>query len=1277
MELHTVSGVRQQLRCLAAIVLFGMVPAASAAWFDEPAVVATVSPGLSGTDPHYLNLSEDGAYLLVDWHSSNAAFPAELYSVAELKALSGATNRVALASALAGDFFGAGTGDGGWKGGAISARLGVAIPGSGKGSGAAYTAFDVPALGWKAGENAFQIGGLDGAGFDGLDFNAAGTRLYVNQYASGSRNKILAYDTASLKSAHSLSLLSTKTVDGVSRIRNLSCYAVGGKDLVYFGEGAVSGSNNSVYVYDPAEDTVTKLVTDAALFDDDIMNVKLSHVATGCPTMYVQTDNGRLHVFLLAPDGKSVTSAKPVKSFTPAECAALCGLAALPANASYVKFRNFEVTDDGDVAFFAFLNGGDSGVASPGLCVVKSGSTEDAYIAAPGRDAALFTDYFFGANSRIEVDFRFLDTANGFIFSPWEAGSGKRCGIWRDGGTYKYFVGDKGGISSGVKLLDTERHTVVVDAVAKKGHLVTGTTTNTTDLSSATFGTSSWPIMFLGAATGSTGALRVNTTHYARARIYSAKIYESDVLVRDYIPAIVNGVPCLYDRVSGSIAADTRDDAGTVSVGGNVPRLTGDVYLQLDPANSDTANKGINTGYRMTAASRVEADFQISNPPGDCRPFGAWNGASGSNRPLIYINNKTIKFFLNTGGTPVSTGVAFDDGRQSFALDATDMTFYLLRDGIVHWGYKSTGSAIAAAQTRPLALFADANSEDGSAFQSPARGMKCWSFKISEGGTLVTNFLPHLSIDGACMKDALTGKVITPKVPRYFTYRLENAGTTEGYVVKTTNEGATGFMTDWKFDAKSKVEGEFTLRSTGTGQRLFGSWNYSGPLRTLLYTDGSMKFFINSSSPSFTTPLDTLRHRYVIDFTTVNAPTGYCYTGGALTTSGGGTALANTTDRGGTVAIMADGGADGTVFTQSPHSGARFWGLKAYESGQLVHDWVPAKKDGVVGIADKRTGVLLAANTANFAAGGDLWECTSDAYVESSGNMVIDTGYHAKKTSRIEVDMMPLTADQVCYYGSYGGNNGNAYTFWNGNPYVRFNMKNTAMDSAYRFCPLSIRFTAVTDFSDQTQYVVLNGEKIDDYSADFSSQSIAEDWVSQNPMGVCGAINDSGICTGPKAATMRCYAVRIYENDALVHLFVPYSGAEGVGLVDLLTGDKAFKHAASTGADPVYVAGPLAVSAEEIARIGTAPIADFVLSKGKVRTVTASAQGASTYRWTRNGTVIGETDGTFGIGYRKSGETDVFTVTPIYRDASGSEMPGTASTFSVTYSPPALVFVVR
>ena len=39
---------------------------ASAAWFDAPEISATVSPGLVASDPHYINLSEDGKFLLVD-----------------------------------------------------------------------------------------------------------------------------------------------------------------------------------------------------------------------------------------------------------------------------------------------------------------------------------------------------------------------------------------------------------------------------------------------------------------------------------------------------------------------------------------------------------------------------------------------------------------------------------------------------------------------------------------------------------------------------------------------------------------------------------------------------------------------------------------------------------------------------------------------------------------------------------------------------------------------------------------------------------------------------------------------------------------------------------------------------------------------------------------------------------------------------------------------------------------------------------------------------------
>ena len=133
----------------------------------------------------------------------------------------------------------------------------------------------------------------------------------------------------------------------------------------------------------------------------------------------------------------------------------------------------------------------------------------------------------------------------------------------------------------------------------------------------------------------------------------------------------------------------------------------------------------------------------------------------------------------------------------------------------------------------------------------------------------------------------------------------------------------------------------------------------------------------------------------------------------------------------------------------------------------------------------------------------------------------------------------------------------------------------------------------------------------------------------------------------------------------------------GVGLVDLLTGDKAFKHAASTGADPVYVAGPLAVTAAELDAVGTAAIADFSLSKGAVRTVTASAHGASSYRWTRNGALVGESEGSLGIGWRRQTTPDVFTVTPIYRLGNGLESTGESETFTITYNPPGMSIIIR
>ena len=333
-------------RILVGFLSFAVAGVAFGAWYDRPTVTGRLPVGHDDggvIQPHYMNMSEDGAYLLVDLASGGnaakrAAQPALLVRTSDFTLLGEAF--------ATGDFD---SGSAGWKGGAISSTLGLMIPGNGGETGAKYTSFDVPAESWTAGENAFALTGLADAGTDGLDFNADGTQLFVNQYASGSRNKILVYDTAALKTKHSLSLLTTRTFAdiNVNRIRNLSCYAIGGKDLVYFGEGENALGDKSVYVWDPSDDSVTALIdNDAALIDGDVMNVKVSGTTTASPKLYVLFDTGVIRIFTLAADGKSLASQTPVRGFTLQEVNELLGVAC-----ASTQYRNFEVSDDGETAY--------------------------------------------------------------------------------------------------------------------------------------------------------------------------------------------------------------------------------------------------------------------------------------------------------------------------------------------------------------------------------------------------------------------------------------------------------------------------------------------------------------------------------------------------------------------------------------------------------------------------------------------------------------------------------------------------------------------------------------------------------------------------------------------------------------------------------------------------------------------------------------------------------------------------------------------------------------
>ena len=91
----------------------------------------------------------------------------------------------------------------------------------------------------------------------------------------------------------------------------------------------------------------------------------------------------------------------------------------------------------------------------------------------------------------------------------------------------------------------------------------------------------------------------------------------------------------------------------------------------------------------------------------------------------------------------------------------------------------------------------------------------------------------------------------------------------------------------------------------------------------------------------------------------------------------------------------------------------RIYGVKIYESGNLVHDFVPCVRDGIVGFKDVHGSggfICNPAAEASFTAGGGAMEETSP-YVatpadnsDASRRLYLDTHYYATANTRLELD---------------------------------------------------------------------------------------------------------------------------------------------------------------------------------------------------------------------------------------------------------------------------------
>ena len=255
------------------------------------------------------------------------------------------------------------------------------------------------------------------------------------------------------------------------------------------------------------------------------------------------------------------------------------------------------------------------------------------------------------------------------------------------------------------------------------------------------------------------GASYAGTGYFSPMRIYGLKIYESGRLVKDYVPFVTNGVGGLKNSLDASdtLFSRTRLYAESFSdgvktnvvfdVGGNIACTDGsdEAYLEFDGTNGHA----INTGCVLTKNSCVEADFSVWNTKYNNQQYffeqrGHVASDTSQNNGVwlrLYMNSAfRYSYFFSDMGTfsGTDTGIPVSNDRIQFRLDSYNNQLTITKAGKNLW---STPKALVGTRTWTTCttnLWIGSNWNGG----SDAASMRLYSFKVSEAGRVMRNYVP-------------------------------------------------------------------------------------------------------------------------------------------------------------------------------------------------------------------------------------------------------------------------------------------------------------------------------------------------------------------------------------------------------------------------------------------------------------------------------------------------------------------------------------------------------
>jgi hypothetical protein len=957
------------------------------------------------------------------------------------------------------------------------------------------------------------------------------------------------------------------------------------------------------------------------------------------------------------------------------------------------------------------------------LSAAHSAFAEDAYIQSYGAQS-VNTGYHASGKTKISVDFQMTEikSNNDCVIGHYKAAGQFTLLIYcpktteiyaeaKDGahaGTAKMF---KAGSTTEYAGSDLARHTIVIDAPGRRSDMYDASGNHEAHYefpNSWTYNkTSTWPLLLFAASDDANGT----PLQPVKAKIYGVKIWETEngveTLIHNYVPAEKYGYAGFYDTVDNQFFGQQETTGTLLSYGGDVMSLGEDPYIE----NDGSAYSAIDTRYFPNNRTKVEVDFQETEiVSGDC-VFGHY---ASDYTLLIYRPTSDGHYWLvakdgTYSGCALSPQVSSDTRRHTAVIDIPNRHVEMRApdggiQGSAELSSKTEWSWNFSTVNNPLMMFGhstDAYGNSNQRVKARIYGVRIYENANSDGSgewTKVHDFTPYLRKGVPGFKDTVTGKYVSGG-------NIVAGGNppeeddTDPYIDTGTDNLVMSFDTGYYVSSntcivcdymplKQKAEQQFVFEA-GDGT----SANNSGKMYMRLYANGNA----GNGGISYACGSD----QYVVihpDGTPANGKQIWFAPNVRRTVTldayHGKVEMAMNGERVSTKALAAtsrlpDKSASTLKIFSSSGGGdhatmARLYSFQIYEGGVRVRDYRPYVKGGVVGLRDivGDGGFITASNAANSLklSGGGGIEGRTDAYIQNDGTTILDLGYKASMKTRVEYDFQNLLlGSSKVFFGAWSAkdssgndiNIGNLrYCCWNDGGKIKFIFSGNTGGTQN---PTDIstdygRHTAIMDMKNRALGFVTDGVTNNvavkgTFSADGKDESLLN-------MGAFAAL------TGGLVSKSRIYAVRIYEDNKLIHEFLPYKNGDTVSLYDTKTGNVATKATASMKWPTI---GGKGVDGAE--KWIVEPQGAVTLTKnGEPKTITANAAGAVSYKWTKNCEAIeGGENGELTVSWEKrsAGNTvDTYTVTPVY-NVFGTEVEGAPKDITVTNEPLGLIIIVR